>query len=259
MGAVLEARSIDGTRVAAHVSGDGPALLVVHGIAGDATRWTLVRPRLAERFTVYAMDRRGRGASQDAAIHSIALEAEDVAALVRAIGGDVFVLGHSYGGLVALEAARIEPRIARLMVYEPYFWATPLTAPSEPTLRYARMLEAGDRAEVLETFCREIVQMSDKDVARMRAHPSWDARVACAHTLVREMGAVEQHRFDASNLRMPLRMLVGSESPAFLKDATERLHGKVPGSDVVVLPGQSHIAMDTAPDLFVSEVLAFFG
>jgi pimeloyl-ACP methyl ester carboxylesterase len=124
------------------------------------------------------------------------------------------------------------------------------------------MLETGDRGDVVEAFCREIVQMSEADVARMREHPTWASRVACAHTLVREMGAVEQHAFDPSPLRaraLPFRMLLGSESPPFLKDATSRLHGLVPGSDVVILEGQSHIAMDSAPDLFVRAVTAFFG
>jgi pimeloyl-ACP methyl ester carboxylesterase len=234
----------------------------VHGIAGDASRWSLVAPRLEERFTVYAMDRRGRGASGDAAEYALAREAEDVAALVQAIGGEVRLFGHSFGALVALEAASRADGVTRLLVYEPYFPEVPVPAASPTTKRYGAMLATGDRGEIVEAFCREIVHMSEADVARMRAHPTWPARVACAHTLVREMGAVEQHPFDAAPLRaraLPLRMLVGSESPPFLKDATARLHGLVPASDVVVLEGQSHIAMDSAPDLFVSAVTAFLG
>ena len=56
-------------------------------------------PKLAERFTVYAMDRRGRAPSGDAKEYSISNEADDIAAVVDAIGGPVVVLAHSYGAL----------------------------------------------------------------------------------------------------------------------------------------------------------------
>lgn len=56
----------DGTRIAFRCSGDGPALLLVHGATYDhATAWRKVLPELERRFTVYPMDRRGRGGSGD--------------------------------------------------------------------------------------------------------------------------------------------------------------------------------------------------
>ena len=58
--------SSDGTPIAVWRSGDGPPLVLVHGAAADHTRWRPVLPALEERFTVLAMDRRGRGASGDA-------------------------------------------------------------------------------------------------------------------------------------------------------------------------------------------------
>jgi len=57
--------SRDGTRIVCQVSGEGPPLVLVHGTAGAAARWTAVAQRLGQHFTVYAMDRRGRGASGD--------------------------------------------------------------------------------------------------------------------------------------------------------------------------------------------------
>jgi pimeloyl-ACP methyl ester carboxylesterase len=57
-------------------------------------------------------------------------------------------------------------------------------------------------------------------------------------------------------VRIPIGMLLGGDSPAFLKDATARLHAALPTSRVVVLPGQQHAAMNTAPELFVRELRA---
>jgi hypothetical protein len=71
--------SPDGTRIAFWRSGQGPPLLLVHGATADhTTTWRLVLPELERRFTVYAMDRRGRGGSGDGTAYELRLEAEDV-------------------------------------------------------------------------------------------------------------------------------------------------------------------------------------
>ena len=76
-------------------------------------------PALAERFTVVSIDRRGRGDSGDAERYAVGREAEDIAAVVDAIGEPVHLLGHSYGGVCALEAALLTPNLAALTLYEP--------------------------------------------------------------------------------------------------------------------------------------------
>jgi len=93
--------------------------VLVHGGTADHTRWLSILPALEERFTVYAVDRRGRGLSGDAPEYAIEREFEDVAAVVDAIDGPVDVLGHSYGALCALEAALLTDKIRRLALYEP--------------------------------------------------------------------------------------------------------------------------------------------
>lgn len=265
----VSAISADGTPIVAQKSGDGPPLVVVHGIAGDATRWTTVRSRLSARYTLFAVDRRGRGSSGDSPSYAIAREAEDVVALVDAIGEDVFLLGHSFGGVVALEASSMlvarssAPRVKKLVVYEPFVPAAPVSESTLLMREYLALAESGDREALVLRFLREIVQMSDAEVGRLRAHSSWPARVAAAPTIAREMAAIERHRFDPANLvarDLPIRMLLGQESPAFLREATNRLAAMLPTTTrIVELPQQKHIAMDTAPDLFVREVSAFFG
>ncbi|MBX3218065.1 MAG: alpha/beta hydrolase [Labilithrix sp.] len=250
-------RSADGTRLSADRRGVGPPLVLVHGIAGDASRWIVSR-RLGEHFTLYALDRRGRGASDDGRAYALSREVEDVAALIDSVGGEAFLLGHSFGGLLALEAAA-RTRVAKLLVYEPYAPAAPAPEPSAVTQSFAAMV--ADPEALLVRFLRDIVQMCDADVARLRASSAWPARVAAAATIPREMAGVEQHRttFEALAERpIPVRFLLGERSPAFLREATERFHAALPASDVVELPGQAHVAMDAAPDLFEREVRAFF-
>ena len=85
--------SRDGTSIAYWRSGAGPPLLLVHGAVADhSTTWRLVLPELEKRFTVYAMDRRGRGGSGDGPAYDLQREAEDVAAVVGAVGGPVSIV-----------------------------------------------------------------------------------------------------------------------------------------------------------------------
>src|SRR5918998_6394003 len=111
--------SEDGTRIAGWRSGEGPPLVLVHGTAADHSRWKPVLPAFEERFTVYAVDRRGRGDSGDAEDYAIEREFEDVAAVVDTIGEPANLLGHSYGALCALEAALLTPNVRKLVLYEP--------------------------------------------------------------------------------------------------------------------------------------------
>jgi pimeloyl-ACP methyl ester carboxylesterase len=254
--------SQDGTPIAYERTGAGSPLVLVHGTTADHTRWTPVLPPLEEHFAVYAVDRRGRGGSGDAASYSIEREFEDVAAVVDSIGGPVDVLGHSYGALCSLEAAMRTMNVGRLVLYEP-----PLPVgfenvyPPEIVNKMEALLAAGDRDGVVMLMLRDVVRMPPHELALLRSVPAWAGRVAAAHTIVREIQAANggydfrPERF--RSLMTPTLLLLGGDSPAFIRAATESLHGLLPNSRVVVMPDQQHTAMNTAPALFVREVLAF--
>ncbi len=126
--------------------------------------------------------------------------------------------------------------------------------------RLQALLDAGDRSGVVTTFFREVVHMPPSELTLLQSLPNWPARVAAAHTLPRELRANETYRLDPTrfaNLRTPTLLLLGGDSPAFFGAATEMVHRALPTSRVVVLPGQQHAAMNTAPDLFLRELLAF--
>jgi pimeloyl-ACP methyl ester carboxylesterase len=109
------------------------------------------------------------------------------------------------------------------------------------------------------TFFRETVHASEEEIARLRAEPVWPARLAAAHTVVREMADAD-YVFDPErfrNLTAHTLLLLGETSPPALKKPTERLAAALPNSRVVVMPGQGHIAMTTAPELFLREVMGF--
>lgn len=255
-------RSSDGVAIGYQVSGAGAPLVLVHGMGGTAARWAPVLPALARHFRVYTLDRRGRGASGDAPAYGLEREVEDIVAVLDAIGEPADLLGHSFGGVCALEAALRAQSLRSLVLYEAPVPLPGVTIYPEGLLaRLEALLAAGDREAVLTTFLREVVRMPDDAYRLFRASPVWPGRVAAAHTLPREIRAHQGYRFDAgrfAGLAAPTLLLLGGDSPAFFGASTRALAAALPASRTAVLPGQQHVAMDTAPDLFVREVLAFF-
>jgi pimeloyl-ACP methyl ester carboxylesterase len=252
-------RSKDGTPIASWTSGRGPPLVLVHGTSADHTRWQPVLPKLEERFTVHAIDRRGRGASGDAPGYAIEREFEDVAAVVDAIGEPVHLLGHSYGAVCALEAALRTPNVRRLALYEPPVTTGGAIYPPGVVERLEAMLARGDRDGVVTTFFREVVGTPPAELTMLSSLPSWAARVAAAHTIPREL-CMDDHPFAPArfaSLRTPTLVLLGGESPPFFGKAAAAIQAALPASRIVVLPGQKHVAMNTAPELFLREVLGF--
>jgi pimeloyl-ACP methyl ester carboxylesterase len=252
--------SSDGSRIAFQRSGTGPPLVLVHGSTADHTRWAGILPELENAFTVIAMDRRGRGYSDDAAEYSLEQEYQDVAAVIRASDRDVCLMGHSFGALCSMEAALRVDNLKKLVLYEPVFPVgdNPLYPPHLPD-RLSSILETGDRDAMLVTFFKEAVGAPDAQIEALRADPSWAGRVASAHTALRELAdgdyIFEPGRFH--QLTVPTLLLIGENSPKELTAPSKLLDDALPNSRLVTLDGQAHIAMTTAPALFLDAVLGF--
>jgi pimeloyl-ACP methyl ester carboxylesterase len=262
--------SRDGTEIGYWTSGEGPPLVLVHGTTADhTTAWDPLRPHLEPHVTVHAIDRRGRGASGDrtaSAGYDVAREFEDVAAVVdevaRASGSPVDLLGHSYGGLCAFGAAGLRAHIGRLILYEGWPPANPGPMAPPPGLldRLAALAAAGDPESVIETFLREVVKMPDLQINGFKAEPTWQNRVAAAHTIPRELRAFPAsgaHAALAERVQVPTLVLVGEASPNWGGAEAATMAGKLPDARVAVLKGQSHVAHLVAPELFAEAVLGF--
>lgn len=256
-------RAPDGVPIGVFTSGTGPPLILVHGTAGDHTTFRTAGPLLATRRTVHAIDRRGRGASGDAAAYAIEREFDDVAAVARAIadeqGEPVDVAGHSYGGRCALGAALRTDAIARVVSYEGA--PSPADASYQPDgleEELRGLLDAGETDELYATFLTRVVGMPPPELAAYRADPVWPVRVATAATIVREL---EAERSPAAGLaalgavRQPVLQILGGESLPVFAHATAALDDRLADGRVAVIPGARHAAHHTHPDAFAAAVL----
>ena len=264
-----EVRSADGTPIVAFRTGEGPPLILVHGATADHTTFRVVGPMFSRHHTVHAVDRRGRGASGDAAPYAIEREYEDLAAIIDAVAaearGPVDVVAHSFGGAVALGAATLTRGVRRLVVYESAAAVPGLDDPPPEIVARLRALErTGDRAGLLRVFLREVVGMTDEKLAEFEASSVYPDRLAAAPTVLRELiaGGPVDHAAAASlaaAVPVPVLQLLGSESAPFFRETTLLLGTALPDGRVVILDGQRHAAHHEAADVFVAEVEAFLG
>lgn len=266
--------SPDGVHLATFEAGrpsresERPSLILVHGTTADHTTFRAVAPVLGERRHLVAMDRRGRGASGDAAGgsgYSIEREYDDLAAVAHSVatldGRAVDVLGHSYGGRIALGAARRSEWIRRIIVYE--------GAPAIPRLPYRpvgveRRIRAhlvhDDGAAALETFFREIVGMDDEGIAAYKANPVWSVRAAAAPTILRELEAEASSAAGLEALgdvKIPVLLVLGSASRPPFAAATEALRARLSDVQVATIEGAAHAAHHTHVPELVAAVEPF--
>ena len=171
------------------------------------------------------------------------------------------VLGHSYGGLCAIEAALLTPSLSRLILYEGVtLRGADLYRPGV-IAELEAMLEAGDVEGMLTAMLLEVVEMPPEEIELMRSQKdTWGVRLANAPTVPRELRAEERYAFDPERfgtMQVPTLLLVGGDSPTReLENATE-VADALPRARVTLLSGQQHLAMYTAPAVFVNEVVRF--
>lgn len=260
-GESFEVRSPDGVPLTVWVEGQGPPMVLAHGSFGDHTGWAVPVVELNRHFTTYAMDRRGFGASGDAAEYSIRREFDDVAAVVDAVvarsGQHATLWGHSYGANCAMGGAAISSGVGHLVLYEPSFG---LTYPAGAIETAEAALAGGDRETALEIMLIDVLEMSQDEIDTLRAGSRWPNLLAGVHTGPRECRVEEAWRYEPGQfegITMPTLLLSGSGSPASVKEATQRAAAAIANATIHVLEGHGHFAHRTDPAAVVAIIRRF--
>jgi pimeloyl-ACP methyl ester carboxylesterase len=253
--------SKDGTPIAYMKQGDGPPLVLVHGNGVIAKNWMMVMPALAKNFTVYAIDRRGRGESGDNDRYAIEREFEDIAAVVDSIDQPVNLLGHSFGGILTLEGALLTKNVRKLLLYEPTINLPDVQiVPGGLIDPMEKLINGGQKEEALLQFY-ERIGIPSSEIEQMQTLPEWEERVAIAHTVPREISVVERRVLDVgkfTDFSVKTLLLIGGDDSEFWNELLEVLNQTLLDFSTDILPGQGHFAMITAPDLFVDALTRFF-
>lgn len=245
------ATSSDGTTIAYESTGTGPAVVLVDGAlcyrqSGPSRP---LAERLAKDYTVTSYDRRGRGESGDTAPYSIEREVDDLAAVLKEIGGSAYVYGISSGAALVLEAAGRGLPITKAAVYE-----VPLFAEGGRewnAAAYAReldeLLAAGNRSKAVKRFMR-VVQVPAPVVALMPLMPMWPKLKRVAHTLPYDHALLgdtaaghESPLPRWSRSQTPTLVMGGGKSPSEMQRAQQVIAEAIPGAEHRTIPGQTHL------------------
>ena len=234
--------------------GSGPPLVLVHGGFSDHhTNWEFVKPFFEKQFTVYAIARRGRGATDATKGHSLDDESRDVSA-VRSIDEPVFLLGHSYGAQVALlAAAEIPDRVRKLVLYEAPW---PRAIGQEALARLEELARVGDWDALATSFFRDLLSVPVDELDGLRGSALWPPIVGDAEATIGDLRALRRYDFQAErfkSLQIPVVLQIGTESPRDLY-VTDALAAVLPKVHIQELAGQAHEGMTTAPEMYAESV-----
>ncbi|MFF2522607.1 alpha/beta fold hydrolase [Streptomyces liangshanensis] len=259
--------SADGTEIAFEQSGSGPALVLVASALADRTDTTKLAALLAPHFTVINYDRRGRGASGDAAAYAPDREVEDIAALIEHVGGSASLFGSSSGAVLALRAAAAGLNVDRLALYEPPFVVAEGDdgPPGDLARQVDALLAEGRPGDAVKYFMTRVQGMPGIAVFFMKLMPKvWANLTGMARTLpydIAVMGDTQQGRpLDAEEWKgvaARTRVLIGGKSPAAFHHAAHALTEILPQADHHTLPALNHGAPVMAPKKLAPQIITF--
>lgn len=253
--------SKDGTAITFDKLGAGPAVILVCGGSVDRMSNASLAELLAQHFTVFNYDRRGRGKSGDTPPYAVEREIEDIDALVDAAGGSAYLYGSSSGAALALEAARqLGPgRITKLVLWEPPYIPEGFPRPPADTARiFSDLVAAGRREDAAEFFMAKVVGLPAEFVAQARNAPFWAGQVALAHTLAYDATIMGDYTMPAervAQVTIPTLVLDGGASFPFMHVTAQALEELLPNGQHHTLEGQGH---DVSADALSSAMNEFF-
>ena len=249
------ATSVDGTQIAYDTRGAGPGVVLLSGSVVPPEVYDALAKALAPRYTVHVVHRRGRGASgPQGAQYSIERETEDALAVLEQTGS-ARLLGHSFGGLVALQTALrdgSEPSaLTHVVAYEPPI-SVDGSLPLDFMPAFNDALTRHRPALALTLLNRGLHVGGVLDKIPAPLHRIVNA--AILRTIGRGIGqnlptvtaeatagtALDGPETAYASLDTPTLLLVSQRGPDYFKQAARAVTAHMPAAELEVVPGLDH-------------------
>lgn len=264
-------KSKDGTVVSFLSVGNGPAVIVLPGVLSMASDYGAFASALAGNFTVHTLERRGRGQSGPQGHgYSIQKEMDDVIAMQRETGAN-FLVGHSYGGLIALEVARNNNTFTKIALYEPGV-SIGGSMPGYWMEGYQKKLSENRKLDALVEFT-----LADAP-PRLAKLPAWLMKLILRLSFIRYpnsrrmLGLLQQnlsewleiirldgHYVDYREISATVLLLYGGRSDSRAVDlVVERLPAVIPHCETKVFPKLDHFGIERTAPKQVARTIAEF-
>jgi pimeloyl-ACP methyl ester carboxylesterase len=263
----MERANVDGITLEYEVQGSGDPVVLIHGShIADAFAPLMAETALREHFNLIRYHRRGfAGSSRADSTLSISRQAADCLGLLRQLGIQrAHLVGHSYGGAIALQLALDAPEAVRsLSLLEPAL----LDVPSGPQIGemlggIVEIYETGDKATAVDSFLQAVC---GKDYRSAVDDAGFEQAVADADTFFAvELPALEEWTFtqeEAARISQPVLAVLGADSNAVLPgfgEGHQLLLEWFPQAKPFVLPRATHLLQVQNPGGMARGLAAFF-
>jgi pimeloyl-ACP methyl ester carboxylesterase len=235
---------VNGIKLYYAVSGQGPAVILLHGGLANSDYWGNQVKALQARHTVIVMDSRGHGRStRDARPYGYDLMADDVVGLMDFLKVPrADIVGWSDGAILGIDLALRHPtRVGKVFAFA------------------ANTQTSGvvDNVDKNPTFAAFIAR-AGKEYAKLSPTPKeYDGFVA----QISKMWETEPNWTDAQlrTIRAPVLVADGDHDEAIKRPHTEYMAATIPGAGLLILPNTSHFAFLQDPGLFNAAVVNFLG
>jgi pimeloyl-ACP methyl ester carboxylesterase len=265
----IETVTVNGLTISYVEAGNGPHVILIHGSVSDYREWSTLVSALSKHFHVIAYSRRyhspnpAPGADADAGLD---LQVDDLIKMMRATGiSSAHLVGHSYGGAVALAFALQHPEMVQsLVLAEPAVNGVLSKTPENDSV----MKESQDiRARMKEVFATGNAEQIVKTYATHVAPGDFEKATPEERTMLMENVAAFQLDFnsrrtpftcdDGKKITVPVLVLAGDQSPMGLRRIAESAAGCIKGANFEKIPNATHWMLLDQPQLFNDQVLAF--
>jgi pimeloyl-ACP methyl ester carboxylesterase len=248
--------SKDGTVIGYNSTGQGSGVIILHGALSSSDDFTHFAQELTDSFTVHVIDRRGRGMSGPQGIeYSIRKDCEDLTAVQEATGA-TYIFGHSFGGLIVLETARMNTLFTKIALYEPGV-SIERSMPTAWLPEYEKALNKKDTYGAFAIFVRAL-----GPVKSMKLVPIWYLKLILRIMLPKdhwkhmesmlpeslnehkEIGRLDSSFSHYSSIDAATLLISGGKSPESERNTMKVLGQTIPNTKTLVLPNLSHFAPD---------------
>lgn len=254
------------------VTGEGPAVLLLHGTGAATHSWRDVGPKLSGQFQVIACDLPGHGFTRGSFLSpSLPAVAKAVAALIAALGIEpVGIVGHSAGAAVALRMAidgLAQPKaiVALSPALLPFPGIAQHLFPAMAKMLFVNPFAPHIAAQVargegtVERFLKRSTGSAIDAAGVAQYARLFGTSAHCAGALAMMANwDLAPLKADLPNLAAPLLVLHGENDAAIPIAAAREATALVPGAAFEALPGLGHLAHEEAPEIVAARIGAFF-